>query len=153
MPRHFGDRPTAINLPHGRNSTRVRDTYSLRSPAASRSGAFLYYLFHGRARFALGTLPGVFWESAGMILKYFFPALNVSPVAFAIAGMGGVVGGSTAAACAIVMIFEMTLDNNDSPDDLDSRNQLCGAYEPDQAQHLYPEGNASGRIGTRNDAC
>ena len=44
-------------------------------------------------------------------LNHFFPALNISPAAFAIAGMGGVVGGATGAAmAAIVMIFEMTLD-------------------------------------------
>jgi CIC family chloride channel protein len=44
-------------------------------------------------------------------LNHFFPELHVSPAAFAIAGMGGVVGGTTGAAlAAIVMIFEMTLD-------------------------------------------
>jgi len=42
-----------------------------------------------------------------------FPQLAVSPPAFAVAGMAGVVGGSTGAAmAAIVMIFEMTLDYN-----------------------------------------
>jgi chloride channel protein, CIC family len=56
----------------------------------------------------LGATSGATW---GVLLNHFFPALNVSPVAFAIAGMGGVVGGATAAAmAAIVMIFEMTLD-------------------------------------------
>ncbi len=46
-----------------------------------------------------------------MVLNHFFPALQISPAAFAVAGMGGVVGGSTGAAmAAIVMIFEMTLD-------------------------------------------
>ena len=41
----------------------------------------------------------------------FFPALNISAPAFAVAGMAGVVGGATGAAmAAIVMIFEMTLD-------------------------------------------
>ena len=56
----------------------------------------------------LGAMSGAAWGGA---LNHFFPALKVSPVAFAIAGMGGVVGGSTAAAlAAIVMIFEMTLD-------------------------------------------
>ncbi len=40
-----------------------------------------------------------------------FPQLEVSPPAFAVAGMAGVVGGATGAAmAAIVMIFEMTLD-------------------------------------------
>jgi CIC family chloride channel protein len=56
----------------------------------------------------LGATSGASW---GVVLNHFFPALNISPVAFAIAGMGGVVGGSTGAAmAAIVMIFEMTLD-------------------------------------------
>jgi CIC family chloride channel protein len=44
-------------------------------------------------------------------LNHLCPALKISPAAFAVAGMGGVVGGSTGAAmAAIVMIFEMTLD-------------------------------------------
>jgi chloride channel protein, CIC family len=56
----------------------------------------------------LGATSGAAW---GMALNHFFPALNISPAAFAVAGMGGVVGGSTGAAmAAIVMIFEMTLD-------------------------------------------
>jgi CIC family chloride channel protein len=56
----------------------------------------------------LGATSGAAW---GVLLNHFFPALRVSPAAFAVAGMGGVVGGSTGAAmAAIVMIFEMTLD-------------------------------------------
>lgn len=56
----------------------------------------------------LGATSGAAW---GVALNHFFPALNISPAAFAIAGMGGVVGGATGAAmAAIVMIFEMTLD-------------------------------------------
>jgi CIC family chloride channel protein len=56
----------------------------------------------------LGATSGAAW---GLILNHFFPGLQVSPAAFAVAGMGGVVGGSTGAAmAAIVMIFEMTLD-------------------------------------------
>ncbi len=56
----------------------------------------------------LGATSGAAW---GVALNYFFPGLNVSPAAFAVAGMGGVVAGSTGAAiAAIVMIFEMTLD-------------------------------------------
>jgi len=56
----------------------------------------------------LGATSGAAW---GIALDYFIPALHVSPAAFAIAGMGAVVGGSTGAAmAAIVMIFEMTLD-------------------------------------------
>jgi CIC family chloride channel protein len=42
-----------------------------------------------------------------------FPSLPISPPAFAVVGMAGVVGGATGAAItAIVMIFEMTLDYN-----------------------------------------
>ncbi len=49
----------------------------------------------------------------GAILAWGFPGLNISPPAFAVAGMAGVVGGATGAAMAsIVMIFEMTLDYN-----------------------------------------
>ncbi len=56
----------------------------------------------------LGATSGAAW---GVVLNHFFPALQISPAAFAVAGMGGVVGGSTGAAmAAIVMIFEMTLD-------------------------------------------
>jgi len=56
----------------------------------------------------LGATSGAAW---GVALNHLFPALNISPAAFAIAGMGGVVGGTTGAAmAAIVMIFEMTLD-------------------------------------------
>ena len=56
----------------------------------------------------LGATSGAAW---GVALNYFFPTLHISPAAFAVAGMGGVVGGATGAAmAAIVMIFEMTLD-------------------------------------------
>lgn len=49
----------------------------------------------------------------GLALEWCFPGLGVSPPAFAVAGMAGVVGGATGAAmAAIVMIFEMTLDYN-----------------------------------------
>jgi CIC family chloride channel protein len=55
------------------------------------------------------TLGGLY----GVILNMLFPALQVTPPAFAVAGMAGVVGGATGAAmAAIVMIFEMTLDYN-----------------------------------------
>jgi CIC family chloride channel protein len=53
------------------------------------------------------TLGGAY----GLILRLLVPSLNIGPAAFAVVGMAGVVGGSTAAAVtAIVMIFEMTLD-------------------------------------------
>lgn len=49
----------------------------------------------------------------GMLLNMLSSAFPVSPPACAVAGMAGVVGGSTGAAmAAIVMIFEMTLDYN-----------------------------------------
>lgn len=56
----------------------------------------------------LGTTVGGVY---GLVLARLFPGLDISPAAFAVAGMAGVVGGSTGAAMtAIVMIFEMTLD-------------------------------------------
>ena len=56
----------------------------------------------------LGATSGAAW---GVALNHFIPALHVSPAAFAVVGMGAVVGSSTAAAmAATVMIFEMTLD-------------------------------------------
>ncbi|HRW09115.1 MAG TPA: chloride channel protein [Caldilineaceae bacterium] len=62
--------------------------------------------------------PGLFLGATagtayGMILHTFFPAINISLPAFAVAGMAGMIGGATGAAVAtIVMIFEMTLDYN-----------------------------------------
>jgi chloride channel protein, CIC family len=56
----------------------------------------------------LGATAGALF---GIGLNHWFPSLHVSPAAFAVAGMGGVVGSATGAAiAAIVMIFEMTLD-------------------------------------------
>ena len=53
------------------------------------------------------TLGGAY----GLVLARFFPELPISPPAFAVAGMAGMVGGVTGAAMtSIVMIFEMTLD-------------------------------------------
>lgn len=47
----------------------------------------------------------------GTVVNVLMPSLAISPAAFGVVGMAGVVGGSTAAAItAIVMIFEMTLD-------------------------------------------
>ncbi len=49
----------------------------------------------------------------GLALQQIFHALPISPAAFTVAGMAGVVGGVTGAAmAAIVMILEMTLDYN-----------------------------------------
>ena len=65
-------------------------------------------LFHNLL-FLGATLGGAY----GMALGWLFPQLSISPPAFAVAGMAGVVGGATGAAmAAIVMIFEMTLDYN-----------------------------------------
>ena len=47
----------------------------------------------------------------GTALRMLAPSLDINPAAFAVVGMAGVVGASTAApVTAIVMIFEMTLD-------------------------------------------
>jgi len=76
---------------------------SLTLGSGASGGVFSPALFLG------ATLGGTY----GIILVWLFPGLAVSPSAFAVAGMAGVVGGSTAAAvAAIVMIFEMTLDYN-----------------------------------------
>ena len=58
----------------------------------------------------IGATTGATW---GVMLNHLFPGLQVSPAALAVAGMAGVVGGTTGAAmAAIAMIFEMTLDYN-----------------------------------------
>lgn len=59
------------------------------------------------ALFLGATAGGVF----GLALQHLLPWIDISPAAFAVAGMAGMVGGTTGAAMtAIVMIFEMTLD-------------------------------------------
>ena len=76
---------------------------SLTLGSGASGGIFSPALFLG------ATLGGAY----GMILHQLFPHLGISPPAFAVAGMAGVVGGATGAAmAAIVMIFEMTLDYN-----------------------------------------
>ncbi len=76
---------------------------SLTLGSGASGGIFSPALFLGAT---LGT-------AYGMILEGLFPGLEISPPAFAVAGMAGLVGGSTGAAmAAIVMIFEMTLDYN-----------------------------------------
>ena len=99
----------------------------------------------------LGATSGAAW---GVVLNHFFPALQISPAAFAVAGMGGVVGGSTGAAmAAIVMIFR---DDprlyGDHSDDSDSRSQLWGAQEPDQGQHLYAQTHPARGVRPGGDA-
>jgi CIC family chloride channel protein len=58
----------------------------------------------------LGAMAG---GTYGLVLKAMFPFMPISPPVFALAGMAGMVCGSTGAAVtALVMIFEMTLDYN-----------------------------------------
>ena len=58
----------------------------------------------------LGAMAG---GAYGVALKAIFPFLRVDPAVFALAGMAGMVCGSTGAAItALVMVFEMTLDYN-----------------------------------------
>jgi CIC family chloride channel protein len=60
--------------------------------------------------------PGLFMgatlgASYGLLIQQLIPGMSFSPPAFAVAGMAGMIGGSTGAAlAAVVMIFEMTLD-------------------------------------------
>lgn len=58
-------------------------------------------------------LGATFGGAFGHLFLRWCPSSNVTPAAFAVMGMAGVVGGTTGAAVtAIVMIFEMTLDYN-----------------------------------------
>jgi CIC family chloride channel protein len=61
------------------------------------------------ALFIGATLGGAY----GFLLARLFPSAGINAPAFAVAGLAGLIGGSTGAALlAIVMIFEMTLDYN-----------------------------------------
>jgi CIC family chloride channel protein len=74
---------------------------SLTLGSGASGGIFSPGLFMG------ATLGGAY----GIVINMIFPGLGLSPPAFAVAGMAGVIGGSTGAAMtAIVMIFEMTRD-------------------------------------------
>ncbi len=74
---------------------------SLTLGSGGSGGIFSPSLFLG------ATLGGAY----GLALAALFPELPISPPAFAVAGMAGMVGGVTGAAMtSIVMIFEMTLD-------------------------------------------
>ena len=76
-------------------------TTSLTLGSGASGGVFSPALFLG------ATLGGVY----GLAMRQLFPGLAIDPAAFAVAGMAGMVCGSTGAAmAAIVMIFEMTLD-------------------------------------------
>ena len=71
--------------------------------SGSSGGIFSPSLFMG------ATLGAAFAGLVGMVL----PGVPVSPPAFAMVGMGAMVGGATGAAMtAVAMIFEMTLDYN-----------------------------------------
>jgi CIC family chloride channel protein len=74
---------------------------SLTLGSGASGGVFSPALFLG------ATLGGAY----GVLLQHIFPGITISPPAFAVVGMAGIVGGTTGAAItAIVMIFEMTLD-------------------------------------------
>jgi CIC family chloride channel protein len=74
---------------------------SLTLAAGGSGGIFSPSLFMG------ATAGGAY----GFLLVFLIPGLGIDPAAFAVAGMAGMVGGTTGAALtAIVMIFEMTLD-------------------------------------------
>ena len=74
---------------------------SLTLGSGASGGVFSPALFLGAT---LGSAYGIF-------LHFVFPNATISPAAFAVVGMAGIVGGTTGAAItAIVMIFEMTLD-------------------------------------------
>ena len=74
---------------------------SLTLGSGASGGVFSPALFLGAT---LGSAYGV-------LLQHVFPGVEITPAAFAVVGMAGIVGGTTGAAItAIVMIFEMTLD-------------------------------------------
>lgn len=76
-------------------------TTSLTLGSGASGGVFSPALYLG------ATMGGVY----GLALHRLFPGLPIDPACFAVAGMAGVVGGSTGAALtAVVMIFEMTMD-------------------------------------------
>jgi CIC family chloride channel protein len=76
---------------------------SLTLAAGGSGGIFSPSLFMG------ATAGGAY----GFLLDFLIPGLGIDPAAFAVAGMAGMVAGTTGAAItAIVMIFEMTLDQN-----------------------------------------
>ena len=76
---------------------------SLALGSGASGGIFSPSLFMG------ATLGGAF----GFLLSALFPTAGISPAAFAVAGMAGMVGSTTGAAItSIAMIFEMTFDYN-----------------------------------------
>jgi CIC family chloride channel protein len=76
---------------------------SLTLGSGASGGIFSPGLFMG------ATFGGAF----GIVMHLIFPGIGVDSAAFAVAGMAGVIGGSTGAALTgVVMIYEMTLDYN-----------------------------------------
>jgi CIC family chloride channel protein len=74
---------------------------SLTLGSGASRGIFSPALFLGAT---LGT-------AYGTVLNHIYPSLGISPAGFAVAAMGGAIGGTTGAALAgIVMIYEMTMD-------------------------------------------
>jgi CIC family chloride channel protein len=74
---------------------------SLTLGSGASGGIFSSALFLGAT---LGT-------AYGTVLNHIYPSLGISPAGFAVAAMGGAIGGTTGAALAgIVMIYEMTMD-------------------------------------------
>jgi CIC family chloride channel protein len=82
---------------------------------------FLLKLFATTQTLGSGASGGIFSPTLYMgamagslycyVLQEIFPSFSVEPATFAVAGMAGLVGGSTGAVLATaVMIFEMTLD-------------------------------------------
>jgi len=71
--------------------------------SGASGGIFSPSLFLG------ATLGGAF----GLFLQQLFPGITVQPIVFAMAGMAGMVGGTTGAVLTgAIMVIEMTSDNN-----------------------------------------
>jgi len=95
-------RLTAVLLVLGLFGLKLLAT-SMAIGSGASGGIFSPALFMG------ATLGGAY----GLAIHPLFPSLAIDPPAFAVAGMAGMVAGTTGAAlAAIVMIFEMTRDYN-----------------------------------------
>ncbi len=114
---------------------------SLTLGSGASGGVFSPALFLG------ATAGGAY----GVVLHRLFPALDISAPAFAVVGMGGVVGGATGAAmAAIVMIFEMTLDYTVIiPMTLTVAISYGVRKKRDQRQHLHAQAGSAGESGSR----
>ncbi len=99
----------------------------------------------------LGATSGAAW---GVVLNHFFPALQISPAAFAVAGMGGC-GGRRHRRRDGGNRHDFRNDarlHGDHSYDIDRRHQLWGAQEPDQGQHLYAQAHPAWGVRPRHDA-